>query len=43
MVIKGLKSVMPVKSVIIVYVINPQYISVTGVVNVNYKCCSYGV
>jgi len=34
---------MLVKSVVIIYIINLQYIPVAGVVNVNYKCCNYKV
>ena len=34
---------MPVKSVVIIYVIDLQYISVIRVVNVDCGCCSYGV
>jgi len=34
---------MLVKSVVIIHVINLQYISVTRVVNINYRCCSYRV
>ena len=43
MVIKGLKPIILVKSVVIVYVIDLQYISVIRVVNVNYGSYSYGV
>ena len=34
---------MPVKGVIIIHVINPQYVPITGVVNINCGCCGYGV
>jgi len=34
---------MLVKSTVIVYIVNPQYIPVVRVVNVNYGCCGYGV
>jgi len=34
---------MLVKGIVIIYVINLQYISVTGVVNINCKCYSYKV
>jgi len=43
MVIKGLKSVMLVKSVIIIYIIDLQYVFITRVVNINCRCCSYKV
>jgi len=43
MVIKGFKFIILVKSVVIVYVINLQYIFVTGVVNINCGCYSYKV
>jgi len=43
MVIKGLKSVIPVKNVIIIHVINLRYIPVTKVVNVNYRYYNYRV
>ena len=43
MVIKGFKSVMLVKSVIIVYIVNLQYVPVTKIVNVNYRCYNYKV
>jgi len=34
---------MLIESVIVIYVINPQYISVIRVVDVNYGCYSYKV
>jgi len=34
---------MPVKSVIIIYIVNLQYIPVARVVNVNYGYCGYRV
>jgi len=34
---------MPVKSVIIIYIINLQYILIIRVVNINYRCCGYKV
>jgi len=34
---------MLVKSVVIIHVINLQYVSVTKVVNINYKCCGYKI
>jgi len=34
---------MLVKSVIIIHVINLQYISVTRVIDINCKCCNYKV
>jgi len=43
MVIKGLKSVILVKSVIVVYIINLQYIFIIRVVDINCKCYSYKV
>jgi len=43
MVVKGLKSIILVKNAVIVYVINPQYISITKVVDINYRYCSYKV
>jgi len=42
-VIKSLKPIMPVESVVIIYVIDLQYISVTKVVDVNCWCYSYRV
>jgi len=42
-IIKGFRFIMLVKSVIIIYVINLQYISVIRVVNVNCRCYSCGV
>jgi len=42
-VIEGFRLIMLVKSVVIVHVINLQYISVIRVVDINYKCYSYGV
>ena len=43
MVIKGLKLIIPVKSVVIIYVIDLQYVFVIRVVNVNGWCYGYGV
>ena len=43
MVIKGLKFIIPVKSIIIIYVINLQYIFIIKVVNINCRCCNYKV
>jgi len=34
---------MLVKSAVIIYIINLQYILIAKVVNVNCKCCSYKV
>jgi len=42
-VIKGFRFIILVKSVVIIYVIDLQYISVIRVVNVNYRYYSYGV
>jgi len=42
-VIKGFKSIIPVKSAVIIYVIDLQYIFIIKVVNINYKCYSYKV
>jgi len=42
-VIKGFKSIMPVKSIVIIHVINLQYIFIIRVVNVNCRYCSYKV
>jgi len=42
-VIKGLKFIMSVKSVVIIYIINLQYILIVKVVNVNYGCYNYRV
>ena len=43
MVVKGFKSIILIKSVVIIYIIDLQYISVIKVVNVNYRYCSYKV
>ena len=43
MVIKGFKSIILVKSVVIVYTVNLQYIPIVRVVNVNYRYCNYKV
>jgi len=42
-VIKGLKSIIPVKSAVIIYTVNPQYVPIARVVNVNCGCCNYKV
>jgi len=42
-VIKGLKFIILIKSVVIVHTVNPQYVPVVRVVNVNCGCCGYGV
>jgi len=42
-VIKSLKFIILVKSVIIVYTVNLQYIPVVRVIDVNYRYCSYKV
>jgi len=42
-VIKGLKPIMLIKNVVIIHVINLQYISVIKVVNVNYRYYSYKI
>jgi len=42
-VIKGLKLIIPVKSVVVIYTVNLQYIPVIRMVNVNYRCYSYKV
>jgi len=42
-VIKGLKSVMLIKSVIIIYIVNLQYILIVKVVNISYRYYSYKV
>jgi len=42
-VIKGLKSIIPVKSVVVIHVINPQYIFIIRVVDINYRCYNYKV
>jgi len=42
-VIKGFKSIILVKSVVIVHTVNPQYIPVVRVVNINCGCYSYKV
>jgi len=34
---------MLVKSIVIIYVINPQYVLIIRIVNVNCRCCSYKV
>jgi len=41
MVIKGLKSIMLVKSVVIIYIVNPQYIPIVKVVDINYRYYNY--
>ena len=43
MVIKGLKLIILVKSVVVIYVIDLQYVSVIRVVDINYKYYSYKV
>ena len=43
MVIKGLKSIMPVKSVVIIYTVNLQYIPIAKVVNINCRYYGYKV
>jgi len=35
-VIKGFKPIIPVKNVVVIHVIDPQYVLVIRVVNVNY-------
>jgi len=42
-VIKGFKFIISVKSIVIIHIINPQYILIARVVNVNCKYYSYGV
>jgi len=42
-VIKGLKPIMLIKNVVIIHVINLQYISIIKVVNVNYRYYSYKI
>jgi len=42
-VIKSLKSIILVKSVVIIYIINLQYIPITGMVNINCKSGNYKV
>jgi len=42
-VIKGLRSIILVKSVVIIYIINLQYILIVRVVNVNCRCGGYKV
>jgi len=42
-VIKSFKPTILVKSVVIIHIVNLQYIPVIKVVNVNYKCYSYRV
>jgi len=43
MVIKSLKSIMLVKSVVIIYTVNLQYVFIIRVVDVNCKCYGYRV
>jgi len=43
MVIKGFKPVILVKSAVIIYIINLQYVLIIKIVNVNYKSYSYKV
>jgi len=42
-VIKSFKLIILIKSVVIIHVINLQYISVTKIINVNCKYCNSGV
>jgi len=42
-VIKGLRSIILVKSIVIIYTVNPQYIPVARVTDVNCRCCNYKV
>jgi len=42
-VIKGLRFIILVKSIVIIYTVNPQYVPITKVVNVNYRYYSYKV
>jgi len=39
MVIKSFKPIILVKSAVILYVVDLQYVLITSVVNVDYKCC----
>jgi len=43
MVIKGFKSIIFLKGTVIIYVINLQYILITRVVNIYYKCYNYKI
>ena len=43
MVIKGLKSVILVKSAVIIYTIDLQYILIVKVVDINCRYCNYKV
>ena len=38
MVIKGFKLIILVKSVVIVYIVNLQYVLIIKVININYRC-----
>jgi len=40
---EGFKFIILIKSIVIIYIINLQYILITKIVNVNCKCYSYGV
>jgi len=42
-VIKSLKPIILIKSVIVIHVINPQYVLITKVIDINYRCYSYKV
>jgi len=42
-VVKGFKLIMPVKSVVIIYTVNLQYIPVIKVIDINCKYYSYKV
>jgi len=42
-VIKGFRPIMLVKNAVIIYIINLQYISITGVIDINYRYYSYKV
>ena len=43
MIIKGLKLTILVKSAVIIHIVNPQYILIIKVVNVNCRYCNYKV
>ena len=43
MVIKGLKFIMLVKNIVIIHTVNPQYVLIAKVVNVNCRCYGYKV
>jgi len=43
MVIKGLKFIILVKSIVIIHIVNLQYVFIIRVININYRYCSYRI